>query len=91
MINSLELGKFRRGREVFVFVAALASAMTVELLLRGNWQAAATALIAILCIRPIRERPQSTGPWITALCGATGIAFWLAIRFGMPAIMRGLA
>jgi hypothetical protein len=91
MINALEQLDVRRGRDIFVLVAALMSAMALELLLRRDWQASLPVMIALACIRPIRERPHSAGPGRTALFGVIGVALWLAIRLGVPAIMRGLA
>ena len=91
MVHSLERVTIRRGREIFVFLAAFTSAMALDLLLRGDWQALLFAAVALTCIRPIRERPPSAGPKGAAVYGVLGLAFWLALRLGIPAILRRIA
>jgi hypothetical protein len=91
MVNPTEYVTFRRGREVFVVGGALMSAVALDLFHRGDWQALMFAMSALLFIPPIRERPNSVRPAFTALFAVMGVALWFAIRYGIPAILRGLA
>jgi hypothetical protein len=67
MINSLEYLDVRRGRDIFVLVAALMSAMALELLLRRNWQASLPVVIALAFRRSCTGSPNEvlnlSGAW----------------------------
>ena len=91
MNREIEQVNFRRGRELFILLAAFATAVACDLVRRGDWQALLFALLAIFCIAPIRERRGRGGPAVAGMFALIGVALWLAIRYGMPSFFRGLA
>jgi hypothetical protein len=90
MAHSLALVGFLRGRELFVFVAAMSGTLALHQLMSGQMIGLLFGLVALACLQPVRTRPASGQPWVIWLAAASGAASWFLIQFGLPALLRRL-